>query len=230
MRPVTVSRFADPLSALGRPVWARSHEAVALDSGGGEGRGTAARGGRGLWRGGGGSLRVYDYRVEDERWIETVTTLHEQAPEPISGKTTRRSVVYDRVGNVVERNQEAFIDGTWHLIDRTIYEHNVAGQVTKETDFAGRETVSVWGDACCGKISETLPNGVCHTYAYDAEGNLLAQTTLKDGSHTVTYRRDALGRVIRVECEGLNPTTTEYDLLGRVVRTVDVQGGVTTMA
>ena len=106
----------------------------------------------------------------------------------------------------------------------------MAGQVTKETDFAGRETVSVWGDACCGKISETLPNGVCHTYAYDAEGNLLAQTTLKDGSHTVTYRRDALGRVIRVEREGLNPTTTEYDLLGRVVRTVDVQGGVTTMA
>ena len=177
-----------------------------------------------------GSLRVYDYRVEDERWIETVTTLHEQAPEPVSGRTTRSATVYDRVGNVVERNQEAFIDGTWHLIDRTIYEHNVAGQVTKETDFAGRETVSVWGDACCGKISETLPNGVCHTYAYDAEGNLLAQTTLKDGSHTVTYRRDALGRVIRVEREGLNPTTTEYDLLGRVVRTVDVQGGVTTMA
>lgn len=201
-----------------------------MDSGGGEGRGTAARGGRGLWRDEDGSLRVYDYRVEDERWIETVTTLHEQAPEPVSGRTTRSATVYDRVGNVVERNQEAFIDGTWHLIDRTIYEHNVAGQVTKETDFAGRETVSVWGDACCGKISETLPNGVCHTYAYDAEGNLLAQTTLKDGSHTVTYRRDALGRVIRVEREGLNPTTTEYDLLGRVVRTVDVQGGVTTMA
>ena len=40
-------------------------------------------------RGGGGSLRVYDYRVEDERWIETVTTLHEQAPEPVSGRTTR---------------------------------------------------------------------------------------------------------------------------------------------
>ena len=84
-----------------------------------------------------GSLRVYDYRVEDERWIETVTTLHEQAPEPVSGRTTRSATVYDRVGNVVERNQEAFIDGTWHLIDRTIYEHNVAGQVTKETDFAG---------------------------------------------------------------------------------------------
>ena len=108
-----------------------------------------------------GSLRVYDYRVEDERWIEMVTTLHEQAPEPVSGRTTRSATVYDRVGNVVERNQEAFIDGTWHLIDRTIYEHNVAGQVTKETDFAvplsfrtllGRYTPGAMGEIAAWRI------------------------------------------------------------------------------
>ncbi|MGN0886244.1 MAG: hypothetical protein ACI4RT_04520, partial [Candidatus Spyradenecus sp.] len=99
-----------------------------------------------------GAIQFYTYRLETERWIETVTSLHEQAPEPISGKTTHRSTVYDRLGNVVERNEEAFIDGAWHLIDRTTYEYNVAGKVTKETDFAGRETISVWGDACCGKV------------------------------------------------------------------------------
>ena len=178
-----------------------------------------------------GSLRVYDYRVENERWIETVTSLHEQAPEPISGKTTRSATVYDRVGNVAERNQEAFIDGTWHLIDRTVYAYNAAGQVIKETDLAGRETVSVWGDACCGKVSETLPNGVRRTFAYDGEGNLLSQTTLKaEAHHTVTYQRDDLGRVVCVEREGLNPETTQYDILGRVVRQVDVRGGVTQTA
>ena len=177
-----------------------------------------------------GSLRVYDYRVEDERWIETVTALHEQAPEPVSGRTTRSATVYDRVGNVVERNQEAFIDGVWHLIDRTVYEYDIGGHVIKETDFAGRETVSVWGDACCGKVSETLPDGTRRTFAYDGEGNLLSQTTLGAGSHTVTYRRDDLGRVVRVEREGLNPEITDYDILGRVVRRVDVRGGVTTIA
>ncbi len=177
-----------------------------------------------------GSLRVYDYRVENERWIETVTALHEQAPEPVSGRTTRSATVYDRVGNVVERNQEAFIDGVWHLIDRTVYEYDIGGHVIKETDFAGRETVSVWGDACCGKVSETLPDGTRRTFAYDGEGNLLSQTTLKAGSHTVTYRRDDLGRIVRVEREGLNPETTDYDILGRVVRRVDVRGGVTTIA
>ena len=177
-----------------------------------------------------GSLRVYDYRVEDERWIETVTALHEQAPEPVSGRTTRSATVYDRVGNVVERNQEAFIDGTWHLIDRTVYEYDIGGHVIKETDFAGRETVSVWGDACCGKVSETLPDGTRRTFAYDEEGNLLSQTTLRAGAHTVTYRRDDLGRVVRVEREGLNPETTDYDILGRVVRRVDIRGGVTQTA
>ena len=177
-----------------------------------------------------GSLRVYDYRVEDERWIETVTALHEQAPEPVSGRTTRSATVYDRVGNVVERNQEVFIDGTWRLIDRMVYEYDIGGHVIKETDFAGRETVSVWGDACCGKVSETLPDGTRRTFAYDGEGNLLSQTTLGAGSHTVTYRRDDLGRVIRVEREGLNPEATDYDILGRVVRRVDIRGGVTQTA
>ncbi|MGN0857149.1 MAG: hypothetical protein ACI4QJ_07100 [Candidatus Spyradenecus sp.] len=174
-----------------------------------------------------GAIQFYTYRLEAERWIETVTSLHEEAPEPVSGKTTRQSTIYDRVGNVVERNQEAFIEGTWHLIDRTVYEYNAAGKVTKETDFAGRETVSVWGDACCGKVSETLPDGTRRTYAYDGEGNLLSQTTLKASSHTVTYQRDALGRVICINREGLNPETTQYDILGRVVCVVDVRGGVT---
>ena len=97
-------------------------------------------------------------------------------------------------------------------------------------DFAGRETVSVWGDACCGKVSETLPDGTRRTFAYDEEGNLLSQTTLRAGAHTVTYRRDDLGRVVRVEREGLNPETTDYDILGRVVCRVDIRGGVTQTA
>ena len=79
---------------------------------------------------------MYTYGLDDDRWIETVTQLHEQAPEPVSGKTTRQSTIYDRLGNVVERNQEAFIDGAWHLIDRTVYEYDIEGHVIKETDFA----------------------------------------------------------------------------------------------
>ena len=174
-----------------------------------------------------GSLRVYDYRVEDERWVETVTALHEQAPEPVSGKTTRSSVVYDRLGNVVERNQEAFIDGAWHLIDRTVYEYDIEGHVIKETDFAGRVTTTVWGGSCCGKSSMTLPDGTRFTYTYDDEGRLIAETKLAPLPCTTHTEYDALGRVVKTWQDGLNPETTVYDIFGQVISQTDVRGGVT---
>ncbi len=177
-----------------------------------------------------GSLRVYDYGLDDDRWIETVTQLHEQAPEPVSGKTTRSSVVYDRVGNVVERNREVFIDGAWHLIDRTVYEYDIEGHVIKETDFAGRVTTTVWGGNCCGKTSMTLPNGTRFTYAYDDEGRLIAETKLDPIPCTTHFEYDALGRVVKTWKDGLNPETTVYDIFGQVISQTDVRGGVTRTA
>ena len=174
-----------------------------------------------------GTLRVYTYGLDDDRWIETVTQLHEQAPEPVSGKTTRSSVVYDRVGNVVERNQEAFIDGAWHLIDRTVYEYDLSGNLVKETDFAGRVTTTVWGGNCCGKTSMTLPDGTRFTYTYDDEGRLIAETKLDPISCTTHFEYDALGRVVKTWKDGLNPETTAYDVFGQVISQTDVRGGVT---
>ena len=174
-----------------------------------------------------GTLRVYTYGLDDDRWIETVTQLHEQAPEPVSGKTTRSSVVYDRVGNVVERNQEAFIDGAWHLIDRTVYEYDLSGNLVKETDFAGRVTTTVWGGSCCGKSSMTLPDGTRFTYTYDDEGRLIAETKLDPLPCTTHFEYDALGRVVKTWKDGLNPETTAYDIFGQVISQTDVRGGVT---
>ena len=174
-----------------------------------------------------GALWVYTYGLDDDRWIETVTQLHEQAPEPVSGKTTRSSVVYDRVGNVVERNQEAFIDGVWHLIDRTVYEYDLSGNLVKETDFAGRVTTTVWGGNCCGKTSMTLPDGTRFTYTYDDEGRLIAETKLDPISCTTHFEYDALGRVVKTWKDGLNPETTAYDVFGQVISQTDVRGGVT---
>ena len=177
-----------------------------------------------------GTLRVYTYGLDDDRWIETVTQLHEQAPEPVSGKTTRSATVYDRVGNVVERNREVFIDGAWHLIDRTVYEYDIEGHVIKETDFAGRVTTTVWGGSCCGKSSMTLSDGTRFTYTYDDEGRLIAETKLDPISCTTHFEYDALGRVVKTWQDGLNPETTAYDVFGQVVAQTDVRGGVTQTA
>ena len=156
-----------------------------------------------------------------------MTQLHEQAPEPVSGKTTRQSTIYDRLGNVVERNQEAFIDGAWHLIDRTVYDYNLEGHVIKETDFAGRVTTTVWGGSCCGKSSMTLPDGTRFTYTYDDEGRLIAETKLDPIPCTTYTEYDALGRVVKTWKDGLNPETTGYDIFGQVVAQIDVRGGIT---
>ena len=174
-----------------------------------------------------GTLRVYTYGLDDDRWIETVTQLHEQAPEPVSGKTTRQSTIYDRLGNVVERNQEAFIDGAWHLIDRITYEYDISGNLVKETDFAGRVTTTVWGGSCCGKSSMTLPDGTRFTYTYDDEGRLIAETKLDPIPCTTHFEYDALGRVMKTWKDGLNPETTVYDIFGQVISQTDVRGGVT---
>ena len=139
-------------------------------------------------------------------------------------------MVYDRVGNVVERNQEAFIDGAWHLIDRTVYEYDIEGHVIKETDFAGRVTTTVWGGSCCGKSSMTLPDGTRFTYTYDDEGRLIAETKLDPIPCTTHFEYDALGRVVKTWKDGLNPETTVYDVFGQVISQTDVRGGVTQTA
>ena len=49
-------------------------------------------------------VECYTYALDGETWKKTVTFLHEQAPEPVSGKITRKNIFYDRVGNIVDYN------------------------------------------------------------------------------------------------------------------------------
>ena len=175
-----------------------------------------------------GRLELYAYTlVEGEIWKKTVTFLHEEAPEPVSGKTLRNNILYDRVGNIIERNQEAFIDGVWHLIDRLLYVYDSEGHLLQETDFAGRVTTIVWGGNCCGKSSMTLPDGTRFTYTYDDEGRLIAETKLDPIPCTTHTEYDALGRVVKTWKDGLNPETVAYDVFGQVISQTDIRGAIT---
>ena len=178
-----------------------------------------------------GRLELYAYAlVEGEIWKKTVTFLHEEAPEPVSGKTLRNNILYDRVGNIIERNQEAFIDGAWHLIDRLLYVYDSEGHLLQETDFAGRVTTIVWGGNCCGKSSMTLPDGTRFTYTYDDEGRLIAETKLDPLPCTTHFEYDALGRAVKTWKDGLNPETVAYDVFGQVISQTDIRGTITLTA
>ena len=181
-----------------------------------------------------GRLDAYAYALADGIWTTTVTHLHERAPSPAEGRTTRDVTRVNAWNETVERRTEAFVGGAWRVVARTSYVHDAEGRVVRETDLAGRVTETGWD--CCRKNSESRPDGSRTTYAYDADGRLVAESRLtaldltNDTWVTTCHRHDGLGRVVATWTTnyehgvGLPATTTAYDALGRVAATTDALG------
>ena len=185
-----------------------------------------------------GKLDVYDYALNDGIWTEMVTHVHEQSPEPVSGKTTRDITLTNARGEVIETRKEAFIDGVWHTIARERLTYNAEGKRIKSENLAGQVITTAWD--CCHKISEVQPDGSTTMWDYDDEGRMIASSRLipMDMTNvtwlTTCYEYDDLGRQIatwqtnRTAKVGLPVTRTHYDALGRVVARVDQLGNTTT--
>ena len=185
-----------------------------------------------------GKLDIYDYALNDGVWTETVTHLHEQSLEPISGKTTRDVTLTNARGEVTETRTEVFIENVWHTIARERLTYNAEGKRIKSENFAGQITTTAWD--CCHKISEIQPDGSTTMWDYDDEGRMVASSRLipLDMTNvtwlTTCYEYDDLGRQIatwqtnRSAKVGLPVTRTRYDALGRVVARVDQLGNTTT--
>ena len=185
-----------------------------------------------------GKLDLYDYSLNDGVWMETVTHVHEQSPEPVSGKTTRDITLTNARGEVIETRKEAFIDNAWYTIARERLTYNLEGKRIKSENLAGQVTTTAWD--CCHKISETQPDGSTTMWDYDEEGRMIASSRLipMDMTNvtwlTTCYEYDDLGRQIvtwqtnRAAKVGLPVTRTRYDPLGRVVARVDQLGNTTT--
>ena len=185
-----------------------------------------------------GKLDVYDYALNDGIWIETATHVHEQSPEPISGKTTRDITLTNARGEVTETRTEVFIENVWHTIARERLTYNADGKRIKSENLAGQITTTAWD--CCHKISEVQPDGSTTMWDYDDEGRMIASSRLipMDMTNvtwlTTCYEYDDLGRQIatwqtnRAAKVGLPVTRTRYDALGRVNTSVDQLGNTTT--
>ena len=182
-----------------------------------------------------GRFDAYDYSLVTNVWTETVTHLHEQAMDPVSGKTTRDISVTNARGEMLEYRTEAYIGGNWYTISKTMRQHNLQGKVIRSTDLAGRVTTTAWD--CCHKIYESKPDGRITTWDYDAEGRMIASSRLipLDLTNvtwvTTCYAYDGLGRQTATWTTnttahiGIPATTTSYDALGRVIsRTIPGRG------
>ena len=184
-----------------------------------------------------GQMDIYTYSWVNSIWTETVTRVHEQEPDPVAMQTTRRLNIYSRVGNLVEQRTELMTAaGVWEQIDGVAYEYNVTGRETKRTTFNGLITTSEWAGTCCGKSSETAPDGTRATFTYDDSGRLIVRTVLDPNPIETHIGYDALGRQTvtwttnRVAHLGTTPLRTTYDALGRVVSSIDQFGNTTPFA
>jgi RHS repeat-associated protein len=132
-------------------------------------------------------------------------------------------------------------------IVRSVYDAN--GNLTTQTDAAGHDTTYTY-DALDRRASRTDALSRTTTYAYDLAGNVL--TTVDASGRTTTRSYDANDRIVRMSySDGQTPTvtygydandrrvsltdatgtsTSTYDSLGRLTKTLDGRGASTTFS
>ena len=178
-----------------------------------------------------GTVDDYAYDLANGVWTETVTHVHEQAPDIVPMRTTRSVRVYNALGQLVDSRNDLCTIGVedlvpqadWTPIERLQYAYDVDGNEIRREDLAGRLWTAEWAGNCCGKISETDWQGITTTYAYDAEGRVIAKQT---GSILTETAYDVLGRVTNVSRRGIatadrtasavRPSSYAYDSFGHL--------------
>ena len=177
-----------------------------------------------------GTIDNYAYDLTDGVWTETITHVHEQAPDIVPMRTTRSVRVRNALGQLVDSRTDLCTIGVedlvpqadWTPIERLQYAYDIDGNEIRHEDLSGRLWTAEWAGNCCGKVSETDWQGITTTYAYDAEGRVIANQT---GSVLTETAYDALGRATNVARRGIatadrpaatvHPSSFAYDSLGR---------------
>ena len=172
--------------------------------------------------------------------LYTVTTETRVNGAAVAGQS-RRTVEYVAAnGNTMREEEYALLsDGeTWALLSGVTNTYDEKNRLVGTLKDNGRSTSRTLN--CSGQLlSETDEDGITTTYGYNHVRQLMEtiRSEVKDGNVLVTpetimsYTYDAAGRTLSVRKDiGAMSTSeyTEYDLLGRVVRTVDILGRITT--
>lgn len=178
-----------------------------------------------------GTVDDYAYDLANGVWTEFVTHVHEQALAIVPMRTTRSVRVYNALGQLVDARTDLCTIGVedlvpqadWTPIARLQYAYDIDGNEIRREDLAGRLWTAEWSGNCCGKVSATDWQGITTTYAYDAEGRVVARQA---GSILTETAYDALGRATNVARRGvatadrpaatIHPASFNYDSLGRL--------------
>ena len=176
-----------------------------------------------------GKAVEYDYdrvrRVVESRHLESDGTTYE----------TRRFKEYDKRGNLLEVCESYITDPLGVFPNRSLYEYDEAGRVSKETRYSdGQATYELSKEyGSNGLLNKTIyPGGREIDVVYDGANRLLSIVDQGSGggSLTTSYERDKAGRISRmVRPEGGATeleTVVQFDDWGRASsKTLQVVGG-----
>ena len=174
----------------------------------------------------------HDYEATTEHGAVHKHTVTTKANGELVAAQSRKTETFIAANETTTFEQDFIWDGeNWLLLNTAAYEYDEEKRVTKLTRGNGRFTTTEW--MCCGKLSETDEDGITTSYGYNSAQQLVEtiRSEVKDGEVVVTpetitsYTYDAAGRTLSVRRDiGAMTTTgyTEYDLLGRVIKQIDV--------
>ena len=185
-----------------------------------------------------GTIDNYAYDLANGIWTETVTHVHEQASDIVPMRTTRSVRVYNALGQLVDSRTDLCTIGVedlvpqadWTPIERLQYAYDIDGNEIRREDLAGRLWTAEWAGNCCGKVSETLWNGVTVVYSYDEEGRVThsqnsSENDIVDvaeydyfGRKTSAYRTNSVFHSATV------PLRVRYNSLGQIAARTDSLG------
>ena len=180
----------------------------------------------------------YDYEATTEHGAIHKHTVTTKANGELVAAQSRKTETFIAADDTTTFEQNFIWDGeNWLLLNTTAYEYDEEKRVIKTTRGNGRISTTEW--MCCGKLTETNEDGITTSYGYNSAQQLVEtiRSEVKDGEVVVTpetitsYTYDAAGRTLSVRRDiGAMTTTesTEYDLLGRVIKQIDVLGRETT--
>jgi RHS repeat-associated protein len=166
------------------------------------------------------------------------TVVHGSTTNPggIAGESTIEIIVYDAVDQELLREQYIYLGGTSkELIGWTEHFYDQRGRKTGSHSHDHRRSEAFWQD-CCHQSSTTDESGIENTFEYDAIGRLTEMTKLGFGGSddietTISRSTNSAGYVetTTIAAGSLSQVTSvEYDLAGRVIKTVDAANMATT--